>query len=121
MNTALDRKRKGAGCEQLLEHGVFAAEVLADVLLGAAALADALDQVQISVAIDGLLAHKHVLGSAKIANMSTAEALRTHYLASQDREALQPGQENQRLKYMRPNIATVDVAIMAADLIYDMQ
>ena len=41
------------------EDGVLAAEVLDDALLGAAVLADALDQVEVGVAVDVLFADEH--------------------------------------------------------------
>jgi hypothetical protein len=41
------------------QHRVLAAEVLDDALFGAAILADALDQVEVSVAVDGLFADEH--------------------------------------------------------------
>jgi len=41
------------------QHRVLAAEVLDDPLLGPPVLADALDQVEVGVAADRLLAHEH--------------------------------------------------------------
>jgi hypothetical protein len=41
------------------QHRVLAPEVLDDPLLGPAGLADALDQVEVGVAVDRLLAHEH--------------------------------------------------------------
>ena len=46
---------EGAGCRE----GLLAAEVLDDALLGAAVLAHGLDEVEIGVAVDALLADEH--------------------------------------------------------------
>jgi hypothetical protein len=41
------------------DHGLLAAQVLDDALLGAAVLAHALDEVEVAVAVDALLADEH--------------------------------------------------------------
>jgi hypothetical protein len=41
------------------EHGLLAAEVLDDLLLGAGPLTHARDEIEVGVAVDGLLAHEH--------------------------------------------------------------
>lgn len=43
------------------QHDILAAQILDDPLLGLLALAHALDEVQVAVALDLLLAHKHAL------------------------------------------------------------
>jgi hypothetical protein len=49
------------------EDGVLAAEVLEDALLGAAILADGLDQVEVGVAVDVLFANEHAGLAADLA------------------------------------------------------
>src|SRR3954454_910131 len=46
---------EGAGCRE----GLLAAQVLDDALLGAAVLAHGLDEVEVGVAVDALLADEH--------------------------------------------------------------
>ena len=49
------------------EDGVLAAEVLEDALLGAAVLADGLDQVEVGVAVAVLFADEHARLAARVA------------------------------------------------------
>ena len=65
------------------EDGVLAAEILDDALLGAAVLADGLDQVEVGVAVDVLFADEHAGLAAGVAGFGqVTQALRLQNLAS---------------------------------------
>src|SRR4051812_5227626 len=64
LNSLFHRRLAGDGAGQALEgaggrQGFFAAQVLDDVLLGAAVLAHGLDEVEVGIAVDALLADEH--------------------------------------------------------------
>jgi hypothetical protein len=66
------------------EHGLLAAEVLDDLLPGARPLTHALDEVEIGVAVDGLLAHEHEhLAAHHQRRSQSANDPWCHYLAAQ--------------------------------------
>src|SRR4051795_12421306 len=61
----------GDGAGQALEgagrrEGLLAAQVLDDALFGAAVLAHGLDEVEVGVAVDALLADEHAISSRKM-------------------------------------------------------
>jgi hypothetical protein len=66
------------------EDGVLAAEVLDDALLGAAVLADGLDQVEVGVAVDVLFADEHaglaadLFGFGQLTSASRLQNLASH-------------------------------------------
>src|SRR4051795_5573459 len=79
----------GDGTGQALEsagggNGLLAAEVLDDALLGAAVLAHGLDEVQVGVAVDALLADEHAKLAADLAIVRQGKTTRLlQNLASQ--------------------------------------
>jgi hypothetical protein len=56
------------------QHGILAAKVANDVLFRAPALADILHELEVGVAVDGLLAHEHAAHSTA----SSAPELRNY-------------------------------------------
>jgi len=66
--SSCERTVAGDGAGEALEgarggDGLLASEVLDDALFGAAALAHGLDEVEVGVAVDALLADEHAISS----------------------------------------------------------
>ena len=55
------------------DHGLLAAEVLDDALLGAAVLAHGLDEVEVGVAVDALLADEHARLAADVGRIPSSK------------------------------------------------
>ena len=67
----------------LFEHAFLATKILDDALLRAAALAHALDQVEVGVAVDRLFADVHgVLAALEIAYCQVITKVTHNYLAA---------------------------------------
>ena len=80
------------------DHGLLAAQILDDALLGAAVLANGLDQVQVGVAVDALLADEHARLAPEVAGFrQPISASKQQNLASRIWPAAAQAKADQRL------------------------
>ena len=84
--------------------GFLAAEIFDDALLGAAILADALDEIEVGVTSDVLFADEHArLAARRIRECQSQSPLRPHYLAPQICAVSASPQCNQWLMQAQPS------------------